>query len=197
VLWRVVAATDATEITLTPGVAGESVFLANAGDWYEFTTSESFLAQSAPDKPFMLVQFMTGMESIEGGWPDPTGDPYMMQMIPIEQWVTELPFITPIGAHDRDFVFVTREAGTLVDLVCLGPIPDERFTPVSGTGYEVGRIDLDAPGGGEGDCTDGQQFIVSEGPIGVHVGGVSHASSYGYPGGLNLDPLWTPPNPAG
>ncbi len=195
VVWKVVAGTDATTITLTPAVSGGDIHLASAGDSFEFATNESFLAESEPDKPFMLVQFMTGADAVglcTQFPPLPAGDPYMLQMVPIEQWVTSLPFLTD-SSYQRDFVFIAREAGSAVDLACLGPIPDDRFVPIAGTVYEVGWVDLDADGGGEGACVDGQQFIEADAPIGVHVGGVGCAASYGYPGGLNLDALWDPP----
>ncbi len=196
VVWKVVAATDDTTVTLTPAVAGPQVQLAQAGDFVEFATPESFLAESAPDKPFMLVQYMTGGTSVvieclgEG---TPVGDPYMMQMVPIEQWLTTLPFFTDTS-YVRDFVFIAREAGGVVNLACFGPIPDDRFVAIAGTGYEVGWIDLDAPGGGEANCGDGQQVILADAPVGVYVGGVDCAASYGYPGGLSLDALWVPPD---
>lgn len=67
------------------------------------------------------------------------------------------------------------------------------FTAIPGTPYEVGTVDLDAPGGGEGSCMDGEQLMSSSHPIGVIVGGMDWATSYGYAGGLAFSELWTPP----
>ena len=41
----------------------------------------------------------------------PTGDPYMIQMPPVEQWLTALPFLTDTS-YPRDYVTIIRETGT-------------------------------------------------------------------------------------
>ncbi len=199
VYWRVIAAVDDTTITFTPPIpnVGDEIVLAKAGDWSEFHSPESFLAEAPMDRPFMLVQYMAGGTSVGTctGPSDgtPVGDPNMLQMVPTEQWLTTLPFLTDTS-YIRDYVVFTREAGTEVDLECLGIVPDDRFVPIMGTEYEVGFIDLDIDGmGGEGDCADGQQFVLADAPIGVSVGGIDCAASYAYPGGLSLDSLWVPP----
>lgn len=87
-----------------------------------------------------------------------------------------------------------REAGTSVSIECLGEVDASHFTAIPGTGYEVGFVDLDIDGnGGEGSCVDGQQFLTADAPVGVLVGGVDWATSYGYPGGMSLGSLWSPP----
>ncbi|WP_181197155.1 IgGFc-binding protein [Enhygromyxa salina] len=198
VYWRVIAAVDDTTITLNPAVAGNEIQLEQVGDWVEFGTPVSF--EATGDKPFLLVQYMSGCynvvketdvsNSCDQG---PTGDPYMMQSVPAEQWLTQLPFLTDTS-YPRDFVTIIREQGTEVTLECLGVVSDDHFTSIPGTIYEVGQVDLDIAGnGGEGDCVDGAQFLTADKPVGVLVGGVDWATSYGYPGGLSLDALWEPP----
>ncbi|MEM6990038.1 MAG: IgGFc-binding protein [Myxococcota bacterium] len=201
VYWRLVAGQDDTDVTLTPGTV---VHLASAGDYYDFATPENFLAESDEEHPFMLVQFMGGGEALYPGeecFADAaaTGDPYMMQMVPTDQWLDQLPFLTD-GSYQRDFVTIVRPAGTSVTLECMGQIPNDRFDLIPGTDFEVANIFLDIDGaGGEANCVDGQQFITAEEPVGVSVGGYDCAASYGYPGGMSLDALWIPPDvpPAG
>jgi hypothetical protein len=196
VYWRLVAAQDDTNIMLTPG---SMVHLAKAGDYYDFDTPENFLAQSDDDHPFMLVQYMGGGEALYPGeecfaGAAATGDPYMMQMVPTDQWLENLPFLTD-GSYARDFVTIVRPTGVDVTLKCMGMIPDNRFDPIPGTSFEVANIMLDIDGnGGEGNCVDGQQFITASEPVGISVGGYDCAASYGYPGGMNLDALWIPPD---
>src|SRR4029434_5527996 len=111
---------------------------------------------------------------------------YMIQVTPIEQWLTSLPFLTDTS-YPRDFVMLMREQGTEITLDCLGVVPADHFTAIAGTPYEVGYVDLDIAGmGGEGNCVDGEQFLSASAPIGVLVGGVDWATSYGYPGGMSL-----------
>lgn len=199
VYWRIIGAADAMNVTLDPPVAaGGNVALAQIGDYYEFSTAESFVADS--DQPFMLVQFMSGCYNVIASSGSPnnceqgaTGDPYMIQVTPVEQWLTSLPFLTDTS-YPRDFVMLMREAGTTVSIECLGEVDASHFTAIPGTGYEVGFVDLDIDGnGGEGSCVDGQQFLTADAPVGVLVGGVDWATSYGYPGGMSLGSLWTPP----
>jgi len=196
VYWRLVAAQDNTEVTLTPGT---TVTLAKAGDYYDFATPENFLAESDDEHPFMLVQYMGGGEAL---YPDEacgpgaaaTGDPYMMQMVPTDQWLDQLPFLTD-DSYQRDFVTIVRPSGVSVTLECMGQIPNDRFDPIPGTDFEVANIFLDIGGaGGEGNCLDGQQFITAAEPVGISVGGYDCAASYGYPGGMSLNALWIPPD---
>lgn len=207
VWWRVIAAEDGVAISVDPPQpnVGGVIDLANIGDFVEFASRDSFVVAS--DRRFMLVQYMAGAMIALGGdyqlldmldpvyGPDdaPIGDPYMAQVIPSEQWLTELTFVTD-SQYPRDFVVISREAGTQVTLECLGVVPDDHFTAIPGTPYEVGHVDLDvAHMGGEGSCVDGQQYLTATAPVGVLVGGVDHSTSYGYPGGMGLSALWQPP----
>ncbi|GEM_PF-2232108 len=198
VFWRIIGAVEDTTVTLTPPVAGGPIQLAQVGDWAGFSTAESF--EATGDNPFLLVQYMSGCYNVITSSESPnncdqgaTGDPYMLQATPVEQWLTQLPFLTD-SSYPRDFVTIMREQGTTVSLDCLGEIDDSHFTPIPGTIYEVGQVDLDIDGqGGEGDCVDGAQFLTADQPVGVSVGGVDWATSYGYPGGLSLNALWEPP----
>lgn len=197
VYWRVVAGEDDTTISLSPAVSGASITIPNAGGFVEFSTPESFVAES--DKPFALVQYMSGCINVV---PQPlvstnpcnepaTGDPYMIQIPPTAQWLDALPFLTD-SSYPRDFVVVMREAGTSVNLDCLGEIDASHFQAIPGTNYEVGAVDLDISAG-QGTCQDGAQFLTASAPVGVIVGGMDWATSYGYPGGLSFQDLWTPP----
>jgi hypothetical protein len=123
-----------------------------------------------------------------------TGDPYMVQMVPVEQWLDETPFLTD-DTYRHDFVTIARHAGDEVTVDCVGVLEDDRFSGIPGTDFEVAQVFLDLDGnGGEGDCVDGQQYIHAEGPIGLIVGGYDYASSYAYPGGLSIKGLWDPPD---
>lgn len=199
VYWRVIAGVDATTIDVEPAgiVPGNQISLAAAGDWVELSSTESFVLTAPDDQPFMAVQFMAGGSTVYNATscgPGPAvGDPYMMQMVPAAQWLTSLPFLTDTS-YAMDFVLLVRNAGTQVELDCLGIVDDGHFVAIPGTPYEVGTVELDIDGmGGEGGCVDGQQFVVSDEPVGVMVGGYDCAASYGYPGGLSLDALWMPP----
>ncbi|MDC0673268.1 IgGFc-binding protein [Nannocystis radixulma] len=199
VRWRIVGAVAGSTVQLQPpqpGVGG-MINIAQAGQIVEFASTESFVATG--DQPFMLMQFMTGCYNVitQTGNPQncsqgPTGDPYMIQVPPIEQWMTQLPFLTDTS-YPRDFAIIMREAGTTVELDCVGVVTPDHFTAIAGTNYEVGYVELD-DNTGEGTCVDGAHFISADAPIGVMVAGLDWATSYGYPGGLNFKSLWVPPD---
>jgi hypothetical protein len=197
VYWRVVAGVEDQEIELQPAQTGvgDTISLTNVGEFQEFSSDHSFVASS--EDPFMLVQFMAGGKIIDGPNVVPssaTGDPYMAQTAPVEQWLTQLAFLTDED-HELDFVVMSREAETSVDLECLGELSDDDFTPIDGTNYEVGFVELDKHVmGPEVECAYSQQFITASEPVGVLVGGYDSWSSYGLVGGLNLDLLWDPPS---
>jgi len=195
VYWKVVAAEPDTTIAFTPPIPGigDEINLAALGDVLDFTSTESFVATS--DQRFMLVQFMASASTIT--LPDPYasfgGDPFMAQTPAIDQWLEELPFLTD-DSYAYDFVTIAREAGTTVELDCLGVVSDDHFVAIPGTPYEVGQVFLDDPDtGGEGDCVDGQQFLRADRPVGILVGGYDSWASYGYPGGMGIAALWEPP----
>lgn len=196
VYWRVIAAVDGTSVSFEPAVSPPLVL--QAGEHAEFASTSSFTATA--DHPVLLVQYMSGCYNVVDTSGSPgncdqgaTGDPYMLQATPVEQWLTQLPFLTDTS-YPRDFVTIIREVGTTVNLACLGEVPADHFTAIPGTNYEVGHVDLDIAGaGGDGNCVDGAQFLTASAPVGVQVGGVDWATSYGYPGGLSLNALWEPP----
>lgn len=193
--WRIVAGEDDTAVTLTPDVAGGGVVhLTKAGDYHDFTTEHSFVADGS--RPFMLLQYMSSCRNVSNDdcrAAPGSGDPYMIQMPPTDQWLEELPFQTDTS-YQRDFVVFARERGTVVELECLGEVDEAHFEPIPGTNFEVGHVDLDTPSGGEGSCADGAQYVRATGPVGVIVGGMDYAASYGYPAGLAIGELWTPPS---
>jgi hypothetical protein len=125
------------------------------------------------DQPVLLVQYIEGQECTnltqeEGG------DPAMICMVPVEQFLDEYIFLTPM-TYDVDFVVVTRPAGSQVTLDGL-PMADGLFIPV-GSEWEVGRTEI----------ADGVHRITGTEPFGIVAVGYSPWVSYGYPGGMNLE----------
>jgi hypothetical protein len=60
------------------------------------------------------------------------------------------------------------------------------FTPIGATGFGVARVRL---GAGQ----DGAHVLASSAPVGIQVMGYGFATSYQYPGGLNLTLIAPPP----
>ena len=114
--------------------------------WIDKQSAAAMMATG--DKPFLLVQYMSGCYNVITETPSPsscnqgpTGDPYMIQMPPVEQWLTALPFLTDTS-YPRDYVTIIREAGTEVTLDCLGVVSDDHFAAIPGTSGTWVRVTL-------------------------------------------------------
>jgi hypothetical protein len=119
------------------------------------------------DKPIAVVNYMTGFGNLMGS---NIGDPAMVQLSPVEQFLPRYVVLVP-NQWDVDMLVVTREAGeeVLLDGVA---IPDLDFIPV-GTDYEVARVVVQ----------DGVHQLSSDSGFSVVVVGFDGADSYAYLGG--------------
>jgi hypothetical protein len=194
-LWRVMAPLDGTTVIIEPNWiwAGGSVTLA-AYQAYEFETEYPFLLSSDQLHPVMLMNYLNGAEqtALQSGTDIETlgnlrGDPAMTLSVPVEQYMLEYVFVAdPTYAYN--YVVVVRSNPLAqVHLDCFDPIPENRFTAVSGD-YQIATIILASEAGNQdGSCTSGTRHIWSDSPIGIWVYGYFADTSYGYPGGMAME----------
>jgi len=183
--WRVIASEDMTTVNITarPGLTlrfppGDTTpVVLNRGRYLEFEMTgpewDPGDALVEADKPILVIQYIEGQEctNLDAGG---GGDPAMILMVPVEQYLDKYIFLTP-NTYEVDQVVVVRAAGatiTLDDMV----LTDERFIPVA-AGWEVARVMVG----------DGVHSIIGTGPFGIIAVGYSPYVSYGYPGGLSLE----------
>ena len=153
-------------LSLAPAEAAEfhvtgSAF--NPGDFH-VTGTEAFL----------VTQYMAGQDV--GGVS--TGDPCMVQAVPVEQYLDNYVVLVP-NSWEPDHMTLTREPGTMitVDGVSVDSWPsDAEYSPLSPT-WEVVRIQV----------TDGTHVLAGDSPFGVTVSGADSYDSYCYPGGLKQE----------
>jgi len=162
--WRVFGGEDGVVINTDPVQPGFPVTLAD-GEWFGFTSSESFVISA--DGPFMPVQYL---ESQQGG--AGTGDPAMVQMVPVEQFLDRYAFVTGTG-YDVHYVQITREAGA-ADVFVDGVMVDGYYTVGD---YEVADWTI----------AEGSHNAVSDAAFGIVGVGYTGYTSYAYPGGLELE----------
>ena len=185
-LWRVLASEPNTTVTITtppgavlrvpPGTMGPPYVLSE-GEYLEFelagTRTSPGDAIVEADMPILLVQFIEGQECTDQ--PDRAGgDPAMVQMVPVEQYMDEYIFLTP-NTYDMDYLVVTRQEGVEV-LLDGAPLMAASFRP-AGEGWEVGTFMV----------LDGVHRVSSDSPFGIVVVGYSPYVSYAYVGGMNLE----------
>ena len=193
-IWRIMATIDGTQFTYDPPVGGPAQL--NAGQSFNFTTEQAFAVKSQDkDHPFMLFTYMSGSTwkpGMEG-----YGDADFVISVPPEQYMSDYVFFTDPTYPEADLVVVRSKLNGKfedVTLDCAGALTG--WQPIGD--YEWTRVDL-ITGNFQnvGNCSSGRHQINSKGRFGLWVwgwgtpltSGFTANVSYGYPGGMNVQPI--------
>ena len=177
---RVMADQDQTSIQFDPPLVNPVVL--NAGEFIEFPTQESLSIDG--DKPFMVGQFI---RSSNGAECRHEGDPSFILQVPTAQYRKDYVFLVP-DTYDSNYINVVSTPGATVRLDG-NPLVLSNQT-IGTTNLSATAIRVEA----------GSHRIESNSAFGVTVygygGGPDSANnvlnvSYGYPGGLNFEPINT------
>jgi len=188
-LWQIYASEDATSITLTADaqVSGlpASPFVLDAGQVVEFyaggNANQPGDFEVEASKPIAVLNYMTGSENPGAAG---TGDPAMVQLSPIEQFLPRYVVLVP-STWVTDVAVVARPAGAPI-LLDGAPISDALFIPVAASGYEVARVPV----------TDGiHVFDGDSNAFSIVILGYDLWDSYAYLGGTGTGVI--NPNPQG
>ena len=166
---RIIATRGGTTLTYQPPLKNVPTEIANAGEFVEIETVESFMITAS--EKVLVAQYMQG-QSQGGG----AGDPSMALAVPIEQFRDDYLFHAPTN-YTSNYVDVTAPVGAVV---MLDGAPVE-LLEIGKTGFGLARVQLDA-----GPTGDGNHSIKSDDEFGISVYGYGQWTSYWYPGGLNL-----------
>lgn len=185
--WHIYASEDGTELVFdaAEGITGlpDAPVVLGRGEALElFVTGPpehpgDFLVTTS--RPAMLINYMTG---IPHDGDNMLGDPAMVQISPVEQYLTRYVLLVP-SQWEYDDLVVTRPTGAAITLDGT-PIADAAFIEV-GPGYEVARVRVE----------DGVHALDGEDAFGVVVVGYDFANSYAYLGGAGTSRI--NPVPAG
>ena len=195
--YTMIGAVDGTQLWYDPMPGGAPATL-NRGQVAIFYTDQPFLVSSQDaDHPFYMAAHMTGGTSC----PSTIGDPEYTNLVPPKQYLAYYLFATDPSYQNTALVFVRQKGKDQlfhdVNLACLGAVPD--WQPVGASGnYEVSRIMMVNAGAGMGACNNGVQTATSDVAFGLWVWGYDPYASYGYPGGMSVEPINTvviPPVP--
>lgn len=186
-LWQIVASEDGTTITFAahPDVTGlpDAPVELDAGEFVEYYVGGSVDNPGdfrvAADRPIAVANLMTGMANLVSS---SLGDPALVQLSPIEQYLPRYIVLVGTGWQLDEFV-VTRPAGVAVTIDGVA-IPDEEFISVGGD-YEVARVPTN----------DGVHSLEAGAGFMVTVVGYDDADSYAYLGGTGTGVI--NPNPEG
>ncbi len=192
--WRLVGAVDGTTLTYSTNVGGPTTL--NRGQSVTFETGTPFLVNSQDaSHPFMLFAYMSSSLKYQNGY----GDPDFVLVTPPAQYLKQYVFFTDPTYPETNLVIVrTRGAtGQFADVVldCAGTLSGWSSIDAD---HEYTRVDLTT---GDfqnvGTCSTGRREIHSDEPFGLWVWGWGTAQtfeftanvSYGYPGGMNVQPI--------
>lgn len=181
--WKIIASEDATTINInyTSGTvfrspSGAPPFTLNAGQVLHFemagTHSTPGDALIEADKPILVVQYIEGQQCTDRGAGD-GGDPAMILMVPMEQYLDKYIFLTP-NTYAHDYVVIIKPTTATVTLD--GAAVGGTSYPVA-AGWEILRPEI----------SDGVHHIDGTEPFGIIGVGYSPYVSYGYMGGLALE----------
>jgi hypothetical protein len=179
--WRILAAEDNTTVNFDPPVSIGPQVVLSKGQLAEFDEQVDFSIEA--DDPVLVAGYMLGCQA--SGDPQCPGDPYMLLMIPSEQFQSEYVFLVD-SSYTNDFAKLVRPAGAEVTVACLGVVPDNRWTAIGASGFQWATIDMNP---GEANCNPGTNEATGTMPFGISVSGQAYAASYAYPGGLALKPI--------
>jgi hypothetical protein len=187
-LWQIFASEDGTNITINAdaGVTGIPAqnFVLQQNQMSEFYVTgpqnEPGDFEVIADKPIAVYGYMIGAENFGSS----IGDPAMVAMAPVEQYLPRYVILVP-GTWINDIAVLTRAAGAPITMDGV-PVSDAEFNPVAGSGYEVARVPV----------PDGVHvFDGGTSPFSVVIVGYDEYDSYAYLGGTGTGKI--NPNPPG
>ena len=186
-LVQLYAAEDGTVVTLdhAPGLVGvpAGVLELDAGELVElFVTAPAGIEADLrvhANHPIAALAYMVGADNLAVRQLVDAGDPAMVQVVPVEQFLPRYVVLVPSGWR-RDVLVLTRAAGAEVRIDGLA-VADAEFVPVGAGEWEVARIVV-ADGVHVLDSGPGYGPGVGRG-FGVEVVGWDQYDSYAYAGG--------------
>ena len=178
---RLFGVVDGTALSYPSGAPAGAPTTLDAGQVRDLgVVDEDFEIES--DQPFEIATFMLGQTIV-----DPAifgkGDPSQSTVAAVEQYRKKYIFLAP-DDYDVSYadIIVPTGAQVRLDGAPIGVTPTQL-----GSGFGIARLEL-GPG------VDGAHVIESDAELGLQVMGYGFATSYQFPGGLNLKGI-APPLP--
>ena len=176
------AAEDSAVSTTLP--APFDKFLIKPGEVRTTWADADFVATGT--KPFMIAQLQISQEYVDGNI---TGDPSLTILPPVDQYRDEYRLLTPaddgIWGWQANYVVFSAEPTSTITIDGVEPA-DCVISPagnVEGTDYESRRCPVG----------EGVHAVKGTKPFGLIAYGYGPAGSYAFPGGADVEPIYTPP----
>lgn len=163
--WRFMASENNTVIKIN-GVAEAPK---NKGQFVEKVLTARSIIES--DKPILVTQFSNGSTFSSN-----PGDPFMMLIPPLEQFLAKYT-VTTVKGYQVHFINVVAPTSIVGSLTLDGtPIPAASFAAIPGTGFSGAQVSV----------KEGTYNLAGSLPFGVFMYGFNQDDSYGYPGGQSF-----------
>jgi hypothetical protein len=174
---------DSTQLTYLGAKPANAPAVINAGQVVDLGVVKGDF-EITGDHEFAVGSFMLGSELVDplAAESDKRGDPAQSQSTAVEQYRVKYVFLAP-DDYTFSYVDVVQPLDATV-LIDAQPITAEP-TPIS-SNYGVARVKL-GPG------IKGAHVLTATAPVGIQVMGYGTATSYHYPGGLDLRVIAPPP----
>ncbi len=193
---------DGTQLTYPEGKPAGAPDVINAGEVVELPPraafascvgnpgacmlTEPFVVQG--DQPFAVNSYQLGGKLQAPTWPEEyaqPGDPAVSMMVTPEQFRQNYTFLAPADFMSN-WADITVPTGA--DVVLDGAPVATTPTPIGASGWGILRVKLDGAAGGIHTLS-----TTHEKGLGLQVSGFGNATSYYYPGGLDLKLISEPP----
>jgi len=197
-VYRIVAAEDGTQVTLTP--PSLELPMLDRGEWVEFESAQDF--EVVATRPVLVGQFLAGRDApdpnVEGiGQADQDaglGDPSFILLVPVEQLREKYSFMVPEGYESNHVTVLAPLKGngnvSPVWLDCpeaepagieadCTPLPADAFNTLGSGQFAAARLEVE----------EGVHHIRAKEPVAVYVYGYAAYASYGYPAGMDVRDL--------
>ncbi len=177
-LVRIVATRANTRVTFEPASAHAEVTLTSAGDHMEFEQRESLTVTGT--EPLLVAQFLVGGDYDPARLSIGRGDPDMVLAVPVDQTRPRYDFVAEAGFPVATAIATVPQG----DALRLDGARVTRAPAHSVAGFDVYYLPVEA-GAHSIESLRGARF-------GLVVSGLAAATSYTYPGGLDLAPISPP-----
>lgn len=159
-------------------------FLLKPGEVKTTWADADFVATA--NKPFMVAQILISQEYVDGPY---TGDPSLTVFPPVDQYRDQYRLLTPtdngLWGWDSNYVVFSTEPANVITIDGVQPAGCV-ITPagdVDGIAFESRRCPVSA----------GVHALKGVSPFGVIAYGYGPAGSYAFPGGADVEPIYSPP----
>lgn len=171
-IFRVVARDDGTDILIDGALAGTI----NRGDFFEVDLASGTFHEITTSGPALLAQYSKSTTN-----DNVTSDPFEMLIPPTEQFLNAYTVTTPAAApvSFNNFINVVVKDTDIPSCTIDGGAFASAFTPIGASGFS-GALEPVAIGAHNLSCPNG---------FGAYSYGFASFDSYGYPGGLALEPI--------